>query len=159
MASLIFNKFMSLIGATGGGTNTSVHWTDSGVSFKVALITGGYTPNAVTHDYWGTVAQYEFPSGALNANNYVSGGAAITARTITKDGSNAFSDYKAGNNTFTALSGNIVVAGLVVYHDTTNSGTSQLCAYLTGSDFPKTANGGDFTIAWNGGVVFRITGG
>ena len=158
--SFIFNKFMYSIGFSGGGaTNTSTDWMDSGVIFKAALVTGYYSQSAVTQNYWSDVAGCEYPTGALGANNYASGGSAIIGRTIAEDGSNPFADYKAGNNTFTALSGNVVVSGVMVYHAAATAAASELVAWLDGSAFPKTANGGDFTIAWNGGTVFRITGG
>lgn len=107
-------------------------------SFKVMLVTSGYTPDVDAHDYRNDVT-----NEVANGNGYATGGAATTV-TVTQDNANnrvaiAFASVTWPNSTITAR-------GAVIYKN--RGGTSsadELIAYVDfGAD--KASSGADFII-------------
>jgi hypothetical protein len=107
--------------------NAAISWI--GDTIKVALVSGAYTPNTATHQFWSDV----------NAN--VIG----TPQTLTSK-TNVGGLMGAANPTFTAVPAGTVTY-LVYFKDTgTPSGSSLIGIVDTATGLPVTANGGDITV-------------
>ncbi len=111
-------------------------------TIKVALISSSYTYSAA-HDFYNDVSTYVIGTPATLGTKAVSGG-----------------EFTAANSTFTAVLTGSTVAGLVVYKDTGNAATSQLLAYICrkADSVPivVATTGGDITVAWPSGRVFKV---
>lgn len=111
-------------------------------NIKVVLLDSGYTFSAA-HDFL----------------NDISGGAVVATSSNLASKTTAAGYFDAADVTFTALTGDDVVA-YVVYKDTGTSSTSQLLCYVDTaadtSDLLIEPDGTDLTLRWNSAGIFRI---
>lgn len=116
-----------------------IDWTNNDI--KVLLVdTGTYTVQIDTHQY----------------HSDVSGITATSPNLTGKSSTLGVAD--AADVTFTGVSGAVSEA-LIIYYDTTVSGTSPLIAYIdTATGLPVTPNGGDITVSWSDGAdkIFKL---
>jgi len=110
-------------------------------TIKVALVSSSYTPNTSTDQFWSTASSAVIGTPQTLASKTLTAGVADAADVI-----------------FTAVSSG-TVSKLVIYKDTGTDSTSPLiCVIDTASGLPVTANGGDITIAFDGGSnrIFKL---
>lgn len=110
-------------------------------TIKVAMVTSTYTYSAA-HDF------YDDLSGVVGTDQTL-GTKAVTSGIFT-----------AANSTWTAVAGGSTIDALVVYKSTGVAATSQLLAYIDtrqdGTPLDIVTDGGNITITWGNGRVFRI---
>jgi hypothetical protein len=109
---------------------------------KVSLVrSSAYTPNLVTDQFLSSV-----PTRVADSAN-------LSAKSVT------LGVFDAADVTFTAVAVGLAAQYIVIWKDTGVAATSPLIALIdTGTGLPVTPNGGDITIAWDGGAdkIFRI---
>ena len=141
----VYNKWLSYAYNSGGP-----FWNDPSAVFMCVLLTGGAYTFDKDHNWLTDITGYEFNDASYNRE-------AVSNRSITEDDTSDLGKFDADDTTFTALnSGN--VSSVAIVHSGSTEGTSALVVHLSGSDFPKPANGGDFTIQYASNGVFTITG-
>jgi hypothetical protein len=142
MASKLYGNFLKQ------ALNKEIDWdTDT---IKVALVSSSYTPNQDTHDYWDDVNTYE-----VTGTGYTAGGATLSSKTSTYDGSTNVITLDAADVTWS--SSTITARYAVLYND---SGASNAAKALVGYvDFGsnQSSTNGNFTITWDATGIVRIT--
>jgi hypothetical protein len=111
-------------------------------TFKVVLLSSGYTVNLSSHQYLSSVT-----AGARVATS--------SALTTLLPGAGI---ADASDITFTAVTGSTVTQ-FVIYRDTGVESTSQLVAFFdTAVNLPITPNGGDISITWSNDTnrIFKL---
>lgn len=86
----------------------------------------------------------------------------LGSKTITQDATNNRAEFDAADVTFTGLDNDTIQFALLGEQgpdsaDWTTYSDDPLIAYITSSDFPLTANGGDVTISWDAEGIVHIT--
>lgn len=128
-------------------------------TIKVMLVTSGYTFNP-DDDFIGSGGGT--PGGSeLSGTGYTAGfgGAGrktLGTKSITEDDANNRAEFTAGNLTWTAINAGTAAACILVKEGTTDA-DSKLIAYIDTGGFPKTTNGGDFSITWNAEGILQIS--
>ena len=131
MANAMYSKGKEKILSAG------INWVTD--LLKAVLIKNTYAQNLVTDEFHSTISSY-----VLNS-----------AKTITSPSVTA-GVFDADNVTFQAVTAGDTVEAVVIYKDTTVSGTSPLLLYIDNiTGFPLATNGGDITIQWDNGA-FKI---
>ena len=110
-------------------------------TIKVALVTSAYTYSAA-HDFYNDLA------GVVGTDQ------TLGTKTIT-------SGYVgAANSTWTAVAAGSTVRAIVCYKDTGDPATSRLLAFIDtrgdGAPISVATDGGNITMTWQNGKVFRI---
>lgn len=127
-------------------------WLTPGAgTWKAALLTSAYTPDANAHDAWDDVSAHECADGDYARQN-------LASRTITQDGSNRTvfdaADVDFGN----AVS--IAARYMVLFLDTGTPATSYLFGYVDlndgGSGNVESTND-DFDVGFNASGIYRVT--
>ena len=110
-------------------------------TIKAALVTSTYVYSA-SHDFYNDI------SGVVGTDQ------TLGTKTVTSG------QFGAANSTWTAVTAGSTVRGIVIYRDTGVSSTSRLLAFIDtrgdGGDIKINTDGGDITITWASGKVFRI---
>jgi hypothetical protein len=110
-------------------------------TIKVALVTSTYVYSSA-HDFYNDI------SGVVGTDQ------TLGTKTVT-DGY-----VGAANSTWTAVPAGSTVTGIVCYKSTGVSSTSQLLAYIDtrgdGAALAVVTDGGNITMTWANGKVFRI---
>jgi hypothetical protein len=122
-----------------GFLDGSIDWDTDDI--RVALLTNGYTPNLVTH-------QFVSDLGA----NIVARSGALAGKTV------ALGVADADDVTFTGLTGSAVQYAAIFKH-TGADGTARLIALLdTITGVPFTPSGSDWTLRWSSGAtrIFKL---
>jgi hypothetical protein len=105
-------------------------------TIKAALVTNGYTLDAVNHDFLDD----------LGANR-VGTDQTLGTKTVTNG------VFDAADVTWTAVAAGSTVQAVVLYKDTGVAATSPLIAWIdTITGFPLATNGGDITVQWDAGA-------
>jgi len=122
-------------------------------TFKVALTTSTYTPNASTHTVFADVT-----NELSTANGYTSGGATLGSVTWNRSGGTV--TFDAADTTWTASSGSIVARYAVIYKSgTANAIVNPVIAYIlldtTPADVTVTS-GNTLTLQWNASGIFSL---
>lgn len=118
-------------------------------TIKVMLTTSAYVPNTATHQFKSDV------TSEVTGTNYVAGGTALAAKTVTLVGSVV--TFDANDVTWLqSLTGFSNARFAVMYKDTGVAGTSPLVGYL---DFvtDKGNVSGDMVIQWNTSGIFTLS--
>lgn len=135
MANVIYNSFKKTIG------DETINWlTDT---IKVALVTDAYIPDIDLHTLFSDVTDEVIGTG------YTAGGATLSAKAITVNDVNDWTEYSADNAVWTLST--LTARGAVVYE----SVGGNLITYV---DFnvDKVSSAGDFTIGWHTDGVFKL---
>lgn len=141
MASFIYNSALVKLG------NGSIDWdTDT---IKLALVTGSYTPDIDSHDFWDDVSANEVSA----SGSYSAGGVTLTC-TVTQDNINNRAIYDASDVSITSFTGTFRYG--VVYKSTGIAGTSPVIALIdfTGSNVSPIS--GSVDITWNAAGIFNL---
>jgi len=160
MSSFVYNRFKAAIGTSGGANGgLDVDWNHSGVVVRLSLLTGGTYVEDADHDYWGDVSGNEFQDAT-----YAIGGQVVDGRGITLNDAENTAEFTCPDETFSSLDstagggeGSVTSCALWVATGDGNPANSLLVAHLSGADFPKAANGGDFTIQFASNIAFVIS--
>lgn len=128
--------------------NKEVDWDSD--TIKVALLSSSYTPNQDTHDYFDDVSSYE-----VSGTGYTSGGATLSSKTVTYDGTSNVIILDAADTTWATST--ITARYAVVYDDSGSTAAAKaLIGYVDfGSD--QSSTNGNFTITWDSTGIVRIT--
>lgn len=106
----------------------SITWNSD--TIKMALVSGGYTPNTSTHTFWSSVTANLIGTAVSLASKSSSAGIANCA-----------------NVTFTSVATGSTATYLVIYKDTGTASSSPLIAVIdTATGLPVTTNGGNITV-------------
>jgi hypothetical protein len=110
-------------------------------TIKAALVTSTYVYSSA-HDFYNDV------SGVVGTDQ------TLGTKTVTSG------QFGAANSTWTAVAAGSTVRGIVIYRDTGVASTSRLLAFIDtradGAPLSIATDGGNITITWAGGLVFRI---
>ena len=121
MASLIFNKFLDYLADADISDDT----------FKVALVTSGYTPDKDTHEHFDDV------TNEVSGTGYLAGGNTVTG-TLTLSTANDRLTLEFASTNWTSAT--ITARGAVYYSSTGTASTSTLIAFNDfGSDVAVTS--------------------
>ena len=121
MASLIFNKFLDYLADNDVSDDT----------FKVALVTSGYSPDKDTHEHFDDV------TNEVSGTGYSAGGNTVTG-TLTLSTANDRLTLEFASTSWTSAT--ITARGAVYYSSTGTASTSTLIAFNDfGSDVAVTA--------------------
>lgn len=129
--------------------NNTHDWDNAAQTYKVMLITTGYTIN-LSHVYVSQISQYE-----ISGNNYQpgfsgTGRKSLINRFVNVDNTNNYSYITADNVSWTNLNTNpSPVVYAVIYRHSTNDSGSKLVFVITGGTLPVVPNGGNFNLNWN----------
>lgn len=118
-------------------------------TFKVALCTSSYTPNAGTHTVYS-----DLTNELSTANGYTSGGATLGSVMWTRSGGTATLD--AADTEWTASGAGITARYAVVYK---SGGTNPLIAYILMDTSPADVSvtaGNKLTLQWNGSGILTL---
>lgn len=128
--------------------NKEIDWdTDT---IKVALVSGSYTPNQDTHDYWDDVSGSE-----ISGTGYSTGGLTLSGKTVTYDGASNVLVLDAADAVWPAST---ITARYAVIYDDSGATPAQkpLIGYVDfGSD--QSSTNGNFTVTWDATGIIRIT--
>ena len=117
----------------------AIDWSTDDI--KVSLVNATtYTVAIDTHEFYTDLSGIVQDSGNL------------TSKTVT------LGVADAADVTFSTVTGSSAEA-LVIWKDTGTASTSPLIAYIdTATNLPITPNGGDITVAWDGGAnkIFKL---
>jgi hypothetical protein len=126
---------LGLEGFLSGAVDLTTH------TIKAALVTSTYVYSA-THDFYNDV------SGVVGTDQ------TLGTKTVTSG------QFGAANSTWTSVAAGSTVRGIVIYRDTGVSSTSRLLAFIDtradGAPLSIVTDGGNITIPWPGGKVFKI---
>lgn len=143
MASITFNLYDEWRELLANPASGAVSGT-----LKVAVVTGSYTPNQNTHDFWDDVSANE-----VSGTGYAA--AALATPTVTMDGSGNIK-FDADDPTPWSQNGAGFTNGrrYILYYDTTVGSTSRLVGYSNdaGADFGNVA--GDLTLTLNAAGIY-----
>lgn len=145
-----FNYFPELMG------NKVIDFDND--SFKLALMTSSFTPNAETQTIWSGISANEITAG----NGYTAGGDAVTSPTWSRATSTVTFDFT--DHVWTASGGSIAAARYAVLYDDTVATpvVDPLICYTlldnTPADVGPITDTNTLTIAINASGVFDITG-
>lgn len=119
-------------------------------TLKMAIVTGSYTPNQNTHDFWNDVSANE-----VSGTNYTAGGNALATPTWTMSAA-GLGTFDASDPATWSQSGAGFSNGrrAIIYYDTGVTTTSTLVAYSNdfGADTGNVA--GDLTITLNASGIY-----
>lgn len=116
-------------------------------TIKVALVTGSYTPDPDTHDFFNDL------TNEASGTGYSAGGFTLASKTLTQDNTNNravfdAADISVGTATFT-------FRYAVLYKSTGVAGTSALICYIDyGSEVSVVSS--NFALNWNASGIFYI---
>lgn len=117
---------------------------------KVMLCTSAYVPDQDAHIYKSSVTNEVVGTG------YTAGGATLTTKTMTYDGTT--NTIKLDADDITWASSTITARFAVIYDSTGTDSTSTLLGYVDfGTD--QISSAGDFKITWDVAGIFQITAG
>lgn len=142
MASKMYGQFLAK------ALNKEVDWDSD--TIKVALVSGSYTPNQDSHDYWDDVSANE-----VSGTGYTAGGLTLAGKTITYDSANNVVILDANDAVW---SSSTITARYAVIYDDAGATSSQkvLIGYVDfGSD--QSSTNGNFTVTWDATGIARIT--
>lgn len=126
---------LGLEGILSGAVDLTTH------TIKAALVTSTYVYSAA-HDFYNDV------SGVVGTDQ------TLGTKTVTSG------QFGAANSTWTAVAAGSTVRGIVIYRGTGVAATSRLLAFIDtradGAPLSVATDGGNITITWAGGKVFRI---
>lgn len=126
-------------------------------TIKVALIGSGYTPDA-DHDDMADVNAEEVSDdpGSYQPGFSGSGRKTLANKSIGQDDANDKAFFDNTVDLVWSNLDNVTVRWAVIYKHDTGDASSILIACLDSADFPKTANGADFTLQFNTNGIFRF---
>lgn len=111
----------------------------STLTIKAALVLTTYTPDYVNHDFYDDISA-----------SVIGTPQTILTKTFAQ------SVFDGDNVTFTAVSG-AEVSYILIYEDSGTPATSDVIGLIdTGTGLPFTPNGGDVTISWETGKIFKL---
>lgn len=126
---------------------------------RVALVSDSttYSPAIDTEEYVADVLD-----GGTTAQEF--SGTGYSRQTVgnpatTQDNTDDEAVFDADDVTFSSIDGDTIQGGLLykqVGGDDTTPGDDPLVAWLTSSEFPMPANGGDVTIAWDAEGILTL---
>lgn len=122
--------------------------------FRVLLVSDTSTAD--------TEEDSEFVSSVTTLDEVVATGyarQALTGEVVNEDLANDRAEFDAADVAFGALGNGVndVISAVVLYRFVTVDGDSPLIAYIDTGGFPKTTNGGTFTIQWNAEGILQAT--
>jgi len=121
-------------------------------TFKLALLTSSYTPNAASDTTFSVIDANEHAA----ENGYSAGGEALTS--VTWGQSSGVGTFDAADVEWTA-SGGSITARYAVLHDSTVGGAGDLIGYFlldsTPADVTAT-DGNTLTVQWHGDGIFTL---
>lgn len=130
---------------------TDTNWLSD--TIRVYLLGSGYTPDQDAHEFLSAVIAQELAT----ANGYTAGGVALGTKTVTVDTTTNQTRLGAANTLWTPSAGQTLTANYaVVAKATGTNSTSPLLGYI---DFggAQSAQGDNFTLAWDPTGILRIT--
>lgn len=117
-------------------------------TIKVMLCTATYTPNQDTHVYKDVSVTNE-----VTGTGYTAGGATLTTKTITYDGTTNITKLDADDVTWASST---ITARYAVIYDDTPATNKPLLGYVDfGAD--QSSSNGNFTITWDVNGILKIT--
>lgn len=134
-----------------------IDWTTA--TLRVALVSDNtaYTPAIDSGEFLADVLD-----GGTTAEEFAGSGYArqtLANPTVTQDDTNDQAVLDGDDTVFPTIDGD-TVQGVLVYvqvgGDDLTPGDDILVGYYDGGDYPKPANGTDFTVVWGAGGIFTI---
>lgn len=125
--------------------------TGSGQTFKVALVTSGYTFDETARD---THQFFDDITNEVSGTGYTAGGATIASVDITESG--ALNKSLVDGADVSWASSTITARGAVIYKDTGVAGTSPLIRYIDFSTDQSTS-GTEFKLTWSANGIIDLT--
>ena len=119
-------------------------------TIKVALATSSYTPDQDNDQTWSQVSAYE-----ASGTGYTAGGAALSGKTITYDGTNNVTVLDADDVTW--ANSTITARYAVIYDDKGASDTEKVLLGYVDFGVNQSSTNGNFTITWDAAGIFRFT--
>ena len=119
-------------------------------TIKVALATSSYTPDQDNDQTWSQVSTYE-----ATGTGYVAGGATLSGKTITYDGTNNVTVLDADDVTW--ANSTITARYAVIYDDKGASDTEKVLLGYVDFGVDQASTNGNFTITWDAAGIFRFT--
>lgn len=119
-------------------------------TIKVALLSQSYTPNQDADQVWSDVSANE-----VTGTGYTAGGATLSNKTVTYDGSNNVTvldgdDVTWGSSTITARYA-------VIYDDNGAAANEKVLMGYVDFGMNQASTNGNFTLTWDAGGIFRFT--
>ncbi len=104
----------------------------------------------------------EFVASVTSLDEVVATGyarVALTTKAVNEDLANDRAEFDADDAAFGALGNgsNDVISAVVLFRFVTNDADSPIVAHIDTGGFPKTTNGGTFTVAWNAEGILQAT--
>ena len=148
MAALVFNRTKKEL------WSATINWGTA--SIKVMLVTAAYTP-LPAHNFISQGAA----AAELSGTGYVSGFGGsgrklLVSKTTTQDDSGNRGVFDAADLTWSAINAGVAAAAILILEGTSDS-DSRILAYTDTGGFPKTTNGGDFTIQWSASGIAQVS--
>ena len=119
-------------------------------TIKVALVSSAYTPDQDNHQTWSQVKSNE-----ATGTGYTAGGAALSGKTITYDGTNNVTVLDADDVTW--ANSTITARYAVIYDATGASDTEKVLLGYVDFGVNQSSTNGNFTITWDAAGIFRFT--
>ena len=120
-------------------------------TFKVALVGAGYS---LVID--GNIGYADFSANEIVASNYVAGGKALTALSVTQNDTDDRAEWDAGNLTWTSLgTATPVPVHAIVYDDTVTVPTADPA--MVHWEIATNPNGGDYTLNFHANGLLLLT--
>lgn len=119
-------------------------------TIKVALLSQEYTPNQDTHQVWSDVSSNE-----VTGTGYTAGGATLSNKTVTYDGSNNVTVLDADDVTWG--SSTITARYAVIYDDNGAAPNEKVLMGYVDFGMNQASTNGNFTLTWDAGGIFRFT--
>ena len=119
-------------------------------TIKVALATSSYTPDQDNDQTWSQVSTYE-----ATGTGYVAGGATLSGKTITYDGTNNVTVLDADDVTW--ANSTITARYAVIYDANGASDTEKVLLGYVDFGVDQASTNGNFTITWDAAGIFRFT--
>ena len=153
MASFVYNKAKEEM-----WNSTISLLTDT---IKVMLVTSSYVAdkNDLVVDAGGAndPVDHELSGTGYTAGWGGAGRKTLASKAIATDTANNRAEFDCADVTWTSIDAGTAAAAIVIKEGGANDTTSRLIAYIDSGGFPKTTNGGDFTIQVNAEGLIHLT--
>lgn len=138
-------------------TNGTHDWDSASQTYKVMLLTTGYTFSH-SHVFVSDISAYE-----LNGTNYTPGFSSasrkiLTNRTDTTDTINGYSYLDCDDITYSQINAG-TIGSAIVYRHLTSDANSKLVLQITGGPLPYLSHGGDVGFRWPTNGIIKIKNG
>lgn len=119
-------------------------------TIKVALLAQAYNPDQDGHQVWSDVSDHE-----VTGTGYTAGGATLSNKTVTYDGTNNVTVLDADDVTWG--SSTITARYAVIYDDAGAANNEKVLMGYVDFGMNQASTNGNFTLTWDAGGIFRFT--